>query len=355
MNKTCILGIETSCDETGVALLTVETDQEKTTFSYTLHGERLASQISLHNNYGGVVPELASREHLKCLLSLTEDIFSKSKKNKHDLSGIAVTAGPGLNGALLVGTSFASGLAAALNLPVIPINHLEGHILAGFLDKKNEFSIDSFPFLVLLISGGHTQIISAKKLGNYNIIGESVDDAVGEAFDKTSQLMNLGYPGGPQIEKYAKLGDDKKILLPKPLCNRDTLNFSFSGLKTAVLMEIEKNKFNKDLNFKYDLAASLQSTISDILIIKTRLAIKKTNFKRVVVTGGVAANNVIKKKLTNLANELGVEIYTPPRPLCTDNGLMIAWAASIKILCGNYKINSQKELIVSPRWSISNI
>ncbi len=355
MNKTCILGIETSCDETGVALLTVETDSNKTKFSHILHGERLASQINLHNDYGGVVPELASREHMRCLLSLTEDLFLKTSMKKNDLSGIAVTAGPGLNGALLIGTSFASGLGAALGLPVIPINHLEGHILAGFLDKKNEFSNDSFPFLVLLISGGHTQLISANKLGDYTIIGESIDDAVGEALDKTSQLMELGYPGGPQIEKYAQLGDDKKFKLPKPLCNRDTLNFSFSGLKTAVLMEIKKNEFNKNQMFKHDLAASLQNTITDILLIKTRSAIKKTNYKRIVVTGGVAANKLIKKRLTDLAKELDVKIYIPPQNLCTDNGLMIAWAASLKIICDNHNIKAQEELVVSPRWSISDL
>ena len=355
MKNFCLLGIETSCDETGLALLSVKS-KTKNSFFCTLHGQKLASQVDLHNLYGGVVPELASREHLKSLFPLTEQLFMESGIAKEELNCIAFTAGPGLNGALLTGASFATGLAASLNLPVLPINHLEGHILSGFFSHNALCTLDLFPFLVLLVSGGHTQLISASGIGRYEVIGETIDDAVGETFDKASQLLGLGYPGGPAIEKLSKFGDDRVFSLPKPLLNDKSLNFSLSGLKTAFMLQTKR--ISKDVNYnqlKCDLAASLQKTVSEILVAKSRAAIRSTGFKKLIFAGGVAANKNIRRTMLNLQKELEVDIFLPPANLCTDNGLMIAWAAALRLLSGKSSPVVAEKFDVRPRWPINKL
>ena len=348
-----ILGIETSCDDTGVAIISTkyDADDENKIISKNIH-ERLSSQISLHSQYGGVVPELASREHLKSLLPLTQQVFVEAGIDANEIDAIGITTGPGLSGALLTGSSFACGLSEATNCPLIPVNHLEGHILSVLLEDDTQSNKCIFPFLALLISGGHTQIIEVSGVGLYKILGKTVDDAVGEAFDKTALLLGLGYPGGPAISQVALAGNKFKFNFPKPLCNKDTLNFSFSGLKTAVLTETKKNDISNP-KIKSDLASSLEFTISEILTTKCRLALKKTGLKRLALTGGVASNHLIRENFARLSKELGVDVFFPTKRLCTDNGIMIAWAATQKYLSGFSPVKSEN-IEILPRWSLNN-
>jgi N6-L-threonylcarbamoyladenine synthase len=347
-----ILGIETSCDDTGVAIISTKYDSnDQNKIISKISYERLSSQTKLHSQYGGVVPELASREHLKSLLPLTQEVFEEAGLNLNDIDAIGVTTGPGLSGALLTGTSFACGLSEAINSPLIPVNHLEGHILSVLLEHDSLLcSQCSFPFLALLISGGHTQLIEVNGVGLYKVLGETIDDAVGEAFDKTALLLDLGYPGGPAISKLASSGNKLKYKFPKPLCNKDTLNFSFSGLKTAVLTETKKNNVG-DLNVRRDIASSLEFTISEILAIKCKLALKKTGLKKLVLAGGVASNQLIRSSFAELSKELGIEVFFPTKRLCTDNGTMIAWAATQKYLSGFVPVKTEN-IKISPRWSL---
>jgi N6-L-threonylcarbamoyladenine synthase len=351
--KITILGVETSCDDTGIAVLNLRPCEDNPKkINLTVLSNKLASQTDIHNEYGGVVPELASREHLRALLPLTEEAIRESKIDLPNLSHIAVTAGPGLKGSLLTGLNFSSGLAAALNIPVIPVNHLEGHVMAAFIDTQLGFEpTKAFPFLTLLISGGHTQIILAEEFGRYTLLGETLDDAVGEAFDKTSKLLGLGYPGGPEIERIAKAGNPRKFNFPKPLTDKKNLNFSFSGLKTAVSREIEKNRQGNN-EWQSDISASLQDTIANILCIKMKLAIELTNVKKVVVSGGVAANHQIRKSLSELCKSQNAVLIVPKPEICADNGLMIAWVGGLK---AHYDYPFDEVIKVLPRWNLTDL
>jgi N6-L-threonylcarbamoyladenine synthase len=349
-----ILGIETSCDDTGVSIISTKYDSfDSTKTTSKILSERVSSQIELHSKYGGVVPELASRQHLRALLPLTQEVFKEAKISLNEIDAIGVTTGPGLSGALLTGTSFACGLSEATNCPLIPVNHLEGHVLSVLLESDSLLDSEcSFPFLALLISGGHTQLIQVTGVGLYKVLGQTIDDAAGEAFDKTALLLDLGYPGGPAISKLAQAGDKFKYNFPKPLCNKDTLNFSFSGLKTAVLTETKRNNLNKP-ETKRDIASSLEFTISEILSSKCKLALKKTGLKRLALSGGVASNEVIRTSFIELSKELDIQVFFPTKRLCTDNGTMIAWAATQKYLSGFIPVKTEN-IEISPRWPLEN-
>jgi N6-L-threonylcarbamoyladenine synthase len=350
-----ILGIETSCDETGVALVNVTARPDRAVAVHA-RGEILAqalhSQIAMHADYGGVVPELASRDHILRLTPLTEKIMSEAGLTWQDIDAIAYTEGPGLAGALLVGAATAQGLAAAIDKPVIGIHHLEGHLLSPLLDTSAEGL--EFPFLALLVSGGHTQIMRVGGIGDYELLGETIDDAAGEAFDKSAQLLGFGYPGGPAIGKWALNGDAKRFELPRPLAKRPTLDFSFAGLKTAVLTHVQKLKAVNALDdqAKADMAASVQSAIVDVLVGKCRRAIEETGVRQLVVAGGVSANTELRRQMVEIEKKLGAKIIFPPPSLCTDNGVMIAWAAGLRLLAGS-QARDAGAFTVRPRWSLA--
>ena len=314
-----VLGIETSCDETGLALF----DNEKGLLGHVLH-----SQVDLHEAYGGVVPELASRDHIRLILPLLESLFKKTGVKKEDVDAIAYTQGPGLSGALLVGSSLAEALAFALQIPTVPIHHLEGHLLAPLLEKDPP----TFPFLALLVSGGHTQIIHVKKIGQYEIIGDTLDDAAGEAFDKIAKLLNLPYPGGPVLDKLAQGGDVHKFKFSDP--RNGLFDFTFSGLKTSVLYFLQKeiaknpNFISENLN---DICASVQFTIVDALIKQLLKAAKNTKIKNLAIAGGVSANSELRKQMNDLKS-LGFNTYIPSFQFCTDNAAMIGIVGYFKFL-----------------------
>ncbi len=331
-----VLGIETSCDETGVAIYDVVTGD--------IISEQLYSQASKHAEYGGVVPEIASRDHLKKLIPLIRLTVKDSGLNLKDIQGIAYTSGPGLRGPLLIGASTAKAIAMSLNKPSVGIHHMEAHLLINLLEDP----APSFPFLTLLISGGHCLLINAKSLGNYEIVGQTLDDAVGEAFDKVAKILELGYPGGPKIEELAKKGDPNAFNLPRPMTNKKNYDFSFSGLKTAVFYEFKKiNKLN-DAN-KADLAASFQAAVADTLLIKVGSAMEKIGLNELVIGGGVASNKYIREKL--IKGLEGKSIFFPPTHRCTDNGAMIAYA-------GSFYLKDAKQdmtLNIKPRWPLSDL
>jgi N6-L-threonylcarbamoyladenine synthase len=310
-----VLGVETSCDETGVALYEAGAG---------IRAERLASQIAIHAAYGGVVPELASRDHIAKLLPMVAGVLEDAGVGLRDLDAIAYTAGPGLIGALMVGGSLASSLAYALKIPAIPVHHLEGHLLACMLEE----SAPEFPFLALLVSGGHSQLIEVAGVGRYRIIGETLDDAAGEAFDKVARLLGLPYPGGPELARLAESGDAQRFGLPRPLRGQG-LDMSFSGLKTAVRLTIEPHR---DANgaladaVRADIAASFQAAVVDTLTGKCRQALEATGLERLVVAGGVGANRALRASLADLGRRVGARVYYPRSALCTDNGAMIAYA-----------------------------
>jgi N6-L-threonylcarbamoyladenine synthase len=310
-----VLGIETSCDETGLALF----DTEKGLLGHILH-----SQVDLHEAYGGVVPELASRDHIRLILPLLDSLFKKTGLRKEDLNVIAYTQGPGLSGALLVGSSLAEALAFSLQIPTIPIHHLEGHLLAPLLEKD----APNFPFLALLVSGGHTQIIHVKKIGQYEIIGDTLDDAAGEAFDKTAQLLGLGYPGGLALSLLAEKGKPH-FELPRPLFHSQDLNFSFSGLKTAVLHLVRAQENLTD-EIKADIAFAFQEAITDVLTKKCLSALDQNHLNQLVVSGGVGANKQLRQKLNTELSQKNYKVFFPRLEFCTDNGAMIAFAGSLK-------------------------
>ena len=332
-----VLGIESSCDETGIALY----DSHKGLLGHTLH-----SQIKLHSAYGGVVPELASRDHIKYIIPLIDQLLKDSSTSIHSIDSIAYTAGPGLSGALLVGSSLAEALAYSLNIPSIPVHHLEGHLLAPMLEDDKP----SFPFIALLVSGGHSQLIDVKWIGNYEIIGDTLDDAAGEAFDKTAKLLGLGYPGGAALSELADKGIPK-FDLPRPLLNTHELNFSFSGLKTAVLTLVKKQE-NLTNQVKANIAFAFQESITDVLVKKSLKALDQTGYNNIVVSGGVGANKKLREKLIFHSKNENFNTYFPKLEFCTDNGAMIALAGSLRAHLSsknNYKFSIQ------PRWKLSEI
>ena len=332
-----ILGIETSCDETGVALYDTREG---------LLGEALHSQADLHALYGGVVPELASRDHVRRLLPLTASVLETARRRIEDVDLVAYTQGPGLGGALLVGASVATGIGLALGKPVVGIHHLEGHLLSPLLAEPRP----EFPFVALLVSGGHTQLMRVDGVGRYALLGETQDDAAGEAFDKTATLLGLGYPGGPALAKLALKGDAKKFDFPRPMLSSDTLDFSFSGLKTAVLTRI-RALGALDEATRADLAASFQAAIVDVLAAKCMAALRREGLQRLVVAGGVGANEKLRERLEAEAAKRGAQVHFPPLRLCTDNGAMIAFAAALKYGEGGGEAVS--DFPIFPRWELA--
>ena len=337
-----VLGIETSCDETGLAVYDSQMG---------LLGHALYSQIEIHREFGGVVPELASRDHIRKLVGLTDQVLEQANTKLEEIDAIAYTAGPGLIGALLVGTAYANALAYAQDIPSVGVHHLEGHLLAPMLeDDKPEF-----PFLALLVSGGHTLIADVRGLGDYEILGSTLDDAAGEAFDKTAKLMSLPYPGGPELASLADDGNAKAYNFPRPMKNKPNLDFSFSGLKTAVyyaIKDLQSAKGSDELSAqeKADIAASFQQAVVDSLIAKVKRALMQTGYSELVVAGGVGANKALREQLRDLMHRNNGKVYYPRHEFCTDNGAMIALAGCHRLLAGD-----QEKHTARPRWSIEDI
>ncbi|GKT01704.1 tRNA (adenosine(37)-N6)-threonylcarbamoyltransferase complex transferase subunit TsaD [Acidovorax sp. SUPP3434] len=341
-----ILGIESSCDETGVALVqSPPGDGVPTLLAHALH-----SQIEMHQAYGGVVPELASRDHIRRVLPLTETVLAESGRRLADVDVVAYTRGPGLAGALLVGAGVACALGAALDKPVLGVHHLEGHLLSPFLSADPP----EFPFIALLVSGGHTQLMRVDGVGRYEMLGETIDDAAGEAFDKSAKLMGLGYPGGPALSRLAEQGDPAAFKLPRPLLHSGNLDFSFAGLKTAVLTQAKKLGDDLDAR-KADLAASTQAAIVDVLVRKTATALQQTGLRRVVVAGGVGANRHLREQLNAACARAQVRVHYPELHLCTDNGAMIAMAAAMRLQAGRQQANRDYAFDVKPRWPLDTL
>ncbi|MBW8462626.1 tRNA (adenosine(37)-N6)-threonylcarbamoyltransferase complex transferase subunit TsaD, partial [Acidovorax sp.] len=334
-----------SCDETGVALVRSTGDAVPTLLSHALH-----SQIEMHQAYGGVVPELASRDHIRRVLPLAKEVLAESGQTLADVDVVAYTRGPGLAGALLVGAGVACALGAALNKPVLGVHHLEGHLLSPFLSADPP----EFPFVALLVSGGHTQLMRVDGVGRYEILGETIDDAAGEAFDKSAKLMGLGYPGGPALSRLAEQGSATAFKLPRPLLHSGDLDFSFAGLKTAVLTQAKKLGDELEAR-KADLAASTEAAIVDVLVKKTLTALKQTGLKRVVVAGGVGANRHLRAQLNAACAAAKVRVHYPELHLCTDNGAMIAMAAAMRLQAGQQQANSDYAFDVKPRWPLDAI
>src|SRR6476620_6223873 len=340
-----VLGIESSCDETGVALV-----EASGAAVPVLRADALHSQIDMHRAYGGVVPELASRDHIRRVLPLTEMVLTQAGASLAEVDVVAYTRGPGLAGALLVGAGVACALGAALGKPVLGVHHLEGHLLSPFL------SVDppEFPFVALLVSGGHTQLMRVDGVGHYEILGETIDDAAGEAFDKSAKLMGLPYPGGPWLARLAEQGDAAAFKLPRPLLHSGNLDFSFAGLKTAVLTQAKKLGDELEAS-KADLAASTEAAIVDVLVRKTLAALKQTGMKRVVVAGGVGANRHLRRQLNAACAAAGVRVHYPELHLCTDNGAMIAMAAAMRLQAGQQQASTEYAFDVKPRWPLDAI
>jgi N6-L-threonylcarbamoyladenine synthase len=329
-----ILGLETSCDETGVAVYNTEEG---------LLADALHSQVDLHAVYGGVVPEIASRDHIRMLLPLIQQVMEQAGIEKPD--AIAYTAGPGLVGALMVGGGMANGLGLAWGCPVIPVHHMEGHLLAPMLEDKPP----KFPFLALLVSGGHSMLIAVRELGDYRVLGTTLDDAVGEAFDKTAKLLGLGYPGGPALAALAEDGNDAAFKFPRPMIHKPNLDFSFSGLKTAVMLEVRKAEAEGDLDARRaDLAASFQRAAVDTLIAKSIKAARAQGLDRIVVAGGVGANKLLRKEM---AERFEGDVYYPRLAFCTDNGAMIAIAGALRLA----EAGEATEIKAQARWSLDTL
>lgn len=345
-----ILGIESSCDETGVAL--VQTSAEAGCDAVPrLLAHALHSQIDMHQAYGGVVPELASRDHIRRVLPLTQSVLNESGHTLQDIDWVAYTRGPGLAGALLVGAGVACAMAAALDKPTLGIHHLEGHLLSPFLSADPP----RFPFVALLVSGGHTQLMQVDGVGRYILLGETIDDAAGEAFDKSAKLLGLGYPGGPALSRLAVRGQDDAFKLPRPLLHSGDLDFSFAGLKTAVLTQAKKLGDALE-DRKADLAASTQAAIVEVLVKKSLSALQQTGLKRLVVAGGVGANVRLRSQLNEACARRGVRVHYPELHLCTDNGAMIALAAGMRLQAGLATDAPQAYAFdVKPRWPLADI
>ena len=336
-----VLGIETSCDETGVALY----DSER-----GLLADALFSQIDLHRIYGGVVPELASRDHVRRMVPLVREVLERAGVQRQDVDGIAYTAGPGLVGALLVGGAFARALAYAWQVPALGVHHMEGHLLAPMLEERPP----QFPFVALLVSGGHTQLVRVDGIGHYQLLGESLDDAAGEAFDKTAKLMGLRYPGGPEIARLAEQGAPGRFVFPRPMTDRPGLDFSFSGLKTFTLNTWQSCVQAGDAQeqTRSDIALAFEQAVVDTLTIKCRRALKETGLKRLVIAGGVSANRRLRASLEKMAGGLGGELFYARPEFCTDNGAMIAYAGCQRLMAGQ-----QDEQGLSPRarWPLEQL
>ncbi|HJS04141.1 MAG TPA: tRNA (adenosine(37)-N6)-threonylcarbamoyltransferase complex transferase subunit TsaD [Variovorax sp.] len=340
-----VLGIESSCDETGVALV-----ESGATGLPRLAAHALHSQIAMHQAYGGVVPELASRDHIRRVLPLAQQVLSEAGHGLADIDVVAYTRGPGLAGALLVGAGVACALAAALGKPVLGVHHLEGHLLSPFLSADPP----EFPFVALLVSGGHTQLMRVDGVGRYQLLGETIDDAAGEAFDKSAKLMGLPYPGGPWLAKLAEQGDAAAFKLPRPLLHSGDLDFSFAGLKTAVLTQARK--LGDELaSRKADLAASTQAAIVDVLLKKSLGALEQSGLKRLVVAGGVGANRELRTQLDAACAKRGVRVHYPELHLCTDNGAMIAMAAAMRLQSGLQAATDRYAFDVKPRWPLASL
>ena len=339
-----VLGIESSCDETGVALV-----ESGATPVPRLLAHALYSQVRMHEAYGGVVPELASRDHIRRVLPLTHEVLGASGRTLADVDVVAFTRGPGLAGALLVGAGVACALGAALDRPVLGVHHLEGHLLSPFLSADPP----EFPFVALLVSGGHTQLMRVDAVGQYEMLGETIDDAAGEAFDKSAKLLGLGYPGGPALSRLAESGDPAAFKLPRPLLHSGNLDFSFAGLKTAVLTQVKK--LGDELPARRaDVAASTEAAIVDVLHAKSMTALKETGLKRLVVAGGVGANRQLREKLNVACARAGVRVHYPELALCTDNGAMIAMAAAMRLEAGVETASRLYAFDVRPRWPLAS-
>ncbi len=364
-----ILGFESSCDETGVALVDASGTGVPRLLAHALH-----SQIEMHQAYGGVVPELASRDHIRRVLPLTQEVLDQAGRSLAEVDVVAYTRGPGLAGALLVGAGVACALGAALGKPVLGVHHLEGHLLSPFLSADPP----EFPFVALLVSGGHTQLMRVDAVGRYALLGESIDDAAGEAFDKSAKLMGLGYPGGPALARMAEDGDPKAYALPRPLLHSGNLDFSFAGLKTAVLVQSQKMVLAHGApggplppaklasggtpgfealprQVRCDLAASTQAAIVEVLVKKSMTALRETGLKRLVVAGGVGANRSLRASLNAECAKRQVQVHYPELHLCTDNGAMIAMAAAMRLQSGLQQASTSYAFDVKPRWPLHSL
>ena len=332
-----VLGIETSCDETGIAIY----DDEK-----GLLANQLYSQVKLHADYGGVVPELASRDHVRKTVPLIQAALKEAGLTAKDIDAVAYTAGPGLVGALLVGATVGRSLAFAWNVPAIPVHHMEGHLLAPMLEDNPP----QYPFVALLVSGGHTQLIGVTGIGQYELLGESIDDAAGEAFDKTAKLLGLDYPGGPMLSKMASQGTEGRFVFPRPMTDRPGLDFSFSGLKTFAANTIRSN--GDDDQIRADIARAFEDAVVDTLMIKCRRALEQTGFKRLVMAGGVSANRTLRAKLAEMMKKRGGEVFYARPEFCTDNGAMIAYAGMVRLRSG---AKAELGVTVRPRWPLAEL
>jgi N6-L-threonylcarbamoyladenine synthase len=340
------LGFESSCDETGVALVACDGDAPPRLLAHALH-----SQAEMHQAFGGVVPELASRDHIRRLLPLTRSVLSQAGQTLADIDQVAYTRGPGLAGALLVGAGVAAALAAALGKPLIGIHHLEGHLLSPFLSADPP----RFPFVALLVSGGHTQLMRVQGVGDYTLLGETIDDAAGEAFDKSAKLLGLGYPGGPALARLAELGDASAFDLPRPMLTSANLDFSFAGLKTAVLTQARRREGAACDQWRADLAAATQAAIVEVLVKKSLRALRETGLARLVVAGGVGANAHLRQQLDAACVRLRVQVHYPELQLCSDNGAMIALAAAMRVQAGRQTPQRNLSFDVRPRWALDAI
>ena len=348
-----ILGIESSCDETGVALVESDARSGGQVVLPKLLSHALYSQVAMHQAYGGVVPELASRDHIRRVIPLAREVMAEAQKSLQEIDVVAYTRGPGLAGALLVGAGVACALGAALQKPVLGVHHLEGHLLSPFLSADPP----EFPFVALLVSGGHTQLMRVDGVGRYELLGETIDDAAGEAFDKSAKLMGLGYPGGPALSKLAEQGDPAAFKLPRPLLHSGNLDFSFAGLKTAVMTQAKKLGDELDAR-KADLAASTEAAIVDVLLKKSLTALRETGLKRLVVAGGVGANRHLREQLNAACKRQGVRVHYPELHLCTDNGAMIAMAAAMRLQSGEggqAQARHHYGFDIQPRWPLADL
>ncbi|KAA8727604.1 MAG: tRNA (adenosine(37)-N6)-threonylcarbamoyltransferase complex transferase subunit TsaD [Ewingella americana] len=332
-----VLGIETSCDETGIAIYDSEAG---------LLANQLYSQVKLHADYGGVVPELASRDHVRKTIPLIQEALKEAGLTAKDIDGVAYTAGPGLVGALLVGATIGRSLAFAWDVPAVPVHHMEGHLLAPMLEDNPP----DFPFVALLVSGGHTQLISVTGIGKYELLGESIDDAAGEAFDKTAKLLGLDYPGGPMLSKMAQQGTEGRFTFPRPMTDRPGLDFSFSGLKTFAANTVRANDDSPQTHA--DIARAFEDAVVDTLAIKCKRALEQTGFKRLVMAGGVSANRTLRAKLGEMMTKRGGEVFYARPEFCTDNGAMIAYAGMVRLQTG---ATQDLSVSVRPRWPLAEL
>lgn len=337
-----VLGVESSCDETGLALY----DTQRGLLAHALH-----SQVAMHEEYGGVVPELASRDHIRRAIPLLEQVLTRAEVPRSAIDAIAYTQGPGLAGALLVGASIACGLGLALDRPLLGVHHLEGHLLSPLLARNPP----DFPFIALLVSGGHTQLMRVDGVGQYELLGETLDDAAGEAFDKSAKLLGLGYPGGPAISRLAEFGDAGTYTLPRPMLHSKDLNFSFSGLKTAVLTLVKSQTTNICEQDKANIARAFVDAIVDVLVAKCLAALKQTGLKRLVIAGGVGANRQLREALDAAAAKRRFKVFYPELEFCTDNGAMIAFAGAMRLQLNPEAAKRDYAFNVRPRWPLEEL